>query len=223
VRRIQPRRLLVAEVADRAGRLIGARKLVWTLTASFAIMPLPFFGPATAEGLRLGVEYEFEKDRRSGIRNHEISLEPGWEFPKSSPIDLIELLIERNRDARADADGFRSRETKVFLRLRHTGELTRSSSYYVQGGAGRSFNNEKNFWYAYIEPGLTFELSERWEWMFGVRVGDSIDGTYGERVLKYIIGPSFAIDKRNEIEMRYFRARRDEDAWSVSIGYTHRF
>jgi hypothetical protein len=186
-------------------------------------MAVPSFDSAAAEGPRLGVEYDFEKDRRTGIRNHEVSLQPGWQFPASSPIDLIELLIERNRDARADDEGFRSRETKLFLRLRHTGELTRSAGYYVQGGAGRSFNNERNFWYAYVEPGLTFELSERWEWMFGIRVGDSIDGTRGERVLKYITGPSFAIDKRNEIELRYLRARRDEDAWSVSLGYTHRF
>jgi hypothetical protein len=189
----------------------------------FALIALLAFSSAMAEGFRLGIEYEFEKDRRTGIRNHEVSLEPGWQFPKSSPIDLVELLIERNRDARADDEGFRARETKLFLRLRHTSELTRNSGYYVQGGVGRSFNNEKNFWYAYIEPGLTYELSERWEWMFGVRFGDAVDGTRGERVLKYITGPSFALDKHNEIELRYFRARRDEDAWSVSIGYTHRF
>ena len=59
--------------------------------------------------------------------------------------------------------------------------------------------------------------------MFGVRFGDAIDGTGGERVLKYITGPSFALDKHNEIELRYVRATRDEDAWSVSIGYTYRF
>jgi hypothetical protein len=188
-----------------------------------AAIVLPFMGSAHAEGFRLGVEYEFEKDRRSGIRTHEVSLEAGWQFPKSSPIDLIELLIERNRDARTNDEGFRARETKLFLRLRHQGELTRSAGYYLRGGAGRSFNNETNFWYAYIEPGLKVELNERWEWMFGVRFGDAIDGTRGERVLKYITGPSFELDKHNEVELRYFRATRDEDAWAVSIGYTHRF
>jgi hypothetical protein len=203
--------------------VIDAAEFVRSFVKWFAVIALPVFGSASAEGFRLGIEYELEKDRRTGIRNHEVSLEPGWQFPKSSPIDLIELLIERNRDARADDEGFRARETKLFLRLRHMGELTPNSSYYVQGGAGRSFNNEKNFWYAYIEPGLTYELTERWEWMLGVRVGDAIDGTRGERALKYITGPSFALDKHNEIELRYFRAKRDEDAWSVSIGYTYRF
>jgi hypothetical protein len=177
---------------------------------------------AHGEGFRLGVEYELEKDRGTGIRKHEVALQPGWEF-ENGPIDLVELLIERNRDARANDEGFRARETKLFLRLRHEGELAGRAGYYLQGGAGRSFNNEQNFWYAYIEPGLTFELGPRLEWMFGVRVGDAIDGTRGERVLKYITGPSFALDKHNEIELQYQRARRDENAWSLSIGYVHRF
>ena len=177
---------------------------------------------ANAEGFRLGIEYELEKDRATGIRKHEVSLQPGWEF-QNGPIDLVELLIERGRDARADEEGFRARETKLFLRLRHEGELASAMSYYLQGGAGRSFNNEKNFWYAYVEPGLTLELGPRLQWMFGVRVGDAIDGANGQRILKYITGPSFTLDKRHEIELQYQRARRDEDAWSVSIGYVHRF
>ena len=33
---------------------------------------------AHAQGPRLGLEFEVEKDRRSGIRNHAVTLEPGW-------------------------------------------------------------------------------------------------------------------------------------------------
>jgi hypothetical protein len=178
---------------------------------------------AHAQGPRLGLEYELEKDRRSGIRNHAATVEPGWEFAKGSPLDVVELLIDRNQDARADDEGFRARETKLFLRLRHKGSLTENSSYYLRGGFGRSFNNERNFNYAYVEPGLKYEFDDRWEWTLGARFGDAIDGTAGERIRKLITGPSYSFDKQNEIELRYIRARGDEDAWAVSVGYVRRF
>jgi len=184
---------------------------------------LAFLSCAYAEGPRLGFEYELEKDRRTGIRNHAATLQPGWEFAKGGPLNLIELLIDYNEDARAKDEGQRARETKLFLRLRHRGTLTENSTYYIRGGLGRSFNNERNFSYAYIEPGLKYELSERWEWTFGVRFGDAIDGTSGERIRKYITGPSYAFDKRNEVEFRYIRALADEDAWALAVGFIHRF
>jgi hypothetical protein len=34
--------------------------------------------------------------------------------------------------------------------------------------------NERDFDYDYIEPGVDYELNERWEWTLGVRFGDSI-------------------------------------------------
>jgi hypothetical protein len=180
-------------------------------------------GYAQAEGPRLALEYELEKDRKNGIRSHAFSAKPGWEFARGSPISLVELLIERSQDAEHDESGFRQRETKLFLRVRHTGTFTHNLSYYVRGGIGRSFNNERDFAYANIEPGLKFELSDRWEWSLAVRFIDAIDGTDGQRVRKYITGPSFVIDKYKELELRYARGTGDKDLSSWSIGYVQRF
>ena len=180
-------------------------------------------GVAHAEGARVGFEYEAEKDRKTGVMNDAFTLKPGWELPRGSPLDLVELLIDRNRDRRADSEGVRERETKLFVRLRHSGNLTGNLAYYIRGGIGRSMNNQDDFTYVYIEPGLKYEISPRWEWTAGLREGNSIDGTEGERFGKFITGPSFSFDKNNEVELRYVRAFRDKDARAWQIGYTHRF
>ncbi len=187
---------------------------------------LPLLGYAAwgcAEGPRFGLEYESERDRRAAVHNHGITLKPGWQFDKDRLINVAEVLIDRNEDASADADGIRARETKVFLRLRHNRKLDDKTGYYLRGGIGRSFNNQRDFTYAYLEPGLTREFGERGAWVFGWREIDAIDGTAGERVRKYISGPSINLDRNNEIELRYVRATRDKDAWSWTIGYTRRF
>jgi hypothetical protein len=180
-------------------------------------------GASQADGARIGLEYESEKDRKTGRMNDAFTLKPGWEFPKDGLINLVELLIDRNRDRDADSDGIRAKETKLFLRIRHSGSITDRLAYYVRGGVGRSFNNEHDFSYAYIEPGLKYEISPRWEWTAALREGNSIDGTEGERFGKFITGPSFSFDKNNEVELRYVRAFRDKDARAWQIGYTHRF
>jgi hypothetical protein len=152
-----------------------------------------------------------------------VTAKPGWEFSKDSAINLVELLIERSEDAERDSEGAREKETKLFLRLRHARNFTEKASYYIRGGIGRNFNNERDFTYANIEPGLKYELSDRWEWTLGVRFIDAIDGTDGQRVRKYITGPSYAFDKANEVELRYARGTGDKDFTSWSLGFTHRF
>lgn len=178
---------------------------------------------ANAAGPRIGLEYEREKDRRSGMTSNAFTVETGWEFEKDSLINLVELSVERSRDAEADSTGFRERETKVFLRLRHNRMLNDLVGYYLRGGVGRSFNNERDFSYAYIEPGLKFEFNDRWEWTVGLRQIDSIDGTSGQRVRKFITGPSFNLDKNNEFELRYVKGHGDKDVRSWQVGYTYRF
>jgi hypothetical protein len=180
-------------------------------------------GAAQAEGLRIGLEYEFEKDKKTGMRSDAFALEPGWEFPKGSLINLVELLIDRSRDRNADSDGFREKETKLFVRIRHSRSLTDNLAYYVRGGIGRSLSNEDDFTYAYMEAGLQYEIGPRWEWTAGLREINAIDGTAGERVGKFITGPSFSFDKNNEVELRYVRAFRDKDTRAWQIGYTHSF
>ena len=176
-----------------------------------------------AAGAVIGLEYEREKDKRSGVSSNAVTVETGWEFENDNIINRIELSVERSRDAEADTEGFRERETKVFLRLRHNRMLNDRIAYYVRGGVGRSFNNEHNFSYTYIEPGLKFALNGRWEWTAGLRAIKSIDGTSGQRVRKLITGPSYSLDKRNEIDLRYLRGRGDKDVTSWSLGYMHKF
>ena len=182
-----------------------------------------FYGVAYADGARIGFEYEREKDNKSGIKNDAFTVKPGWEFSKDRIINLVELSIERNRDAGTDSAGFRARETKVFVRLRHNRKLNDSVGYYVRGGVGRSFNNQRDFSYAYIEPGLKLEFNDRWEWTLALREIDSIDGMPGQRVRKFIAGPSYSLDKRNEIELRYVKSSGDKDVQSWSLGFVHKF
>jgi hypothetical protein len=189
----------------------------------FGLLLLFACGAVHATGARIGLEYEREKDKRSGMSSNAFTVEAGWEFEKDSLINLVELSVERSRDAEVDSEGFRERETQVFVRLRHNRMLNDSVGYYVRGGIGRSFNNERNFSYAYIEPGLKFEFNDRWEWTVGLREINSIDGTPRQRVRKLITGPSYSFDKRNEIELRYVNASRDKDTRSWSFGYTHKF
>jgi hypothetical protein len=192
-------------------------------TGHLSLLALFVCGSAQSEGWRLGIEYELEKDRRTGIRNHAVTAKPGWEFAKDSPVNLVELLIDRNEDATADDDGVRAKETKLFLRVRHNRNLTAHISYYIRGGVGRSFNNQRDFMYGYVEPGLKYELTERWEWTFAVRFINALDGMDGQRVRKYITGPSFALTPRDEVEFRYVRGSGDKDVWSWAVGYVRRF
>jgi hypothetical protein len=131
--------------------------------------------------------------------NDAVTLKPGWEFPKDNLINLVELLIDRNQDESDDSSGFRARETKLFLRLRHTRKFNESTGYYLRGGVGRSINNQQNFNYAYIEPGLKYEFNQRWEWTIAVRESNSIDGTNGQRVRKFITGPALASTKTTSL------------------------
>jgi len=181
------------------------------------------YGPVHAEGFLMGLEYESEKDTKTGITNRGLSVIPGWEFSKENLINRVEVLLEHNKDTSADSDGFTRKENKVFLRLRHDGEISDRVEYYVRGGVGRSFNDERNFNYAYVEPALVFKLSERWEWALAFRESNSIDGTAGEHVGKFITGANFDLDKNNEIELRYVQGSGDEKARSWLVEYVHRF
>jgi len=181
------------------------------------------YGAARADGARIGLEYESEKDNKTGMMNDAVTVKPGWEFSKDSLINLVEFLIDHNQDANADSSGLRARETKLFVRLRHNRNFNDSLAYYIRGGVGRSINNQKNFNYAYIEPGLKYAFNEKWEWTLAFREINSIDGTGGQHVRKYITGPSFSFDKNNEIEFRYIKGYGDKDLKSWQVGYTHKF
>ncbi len=188
---------------------------------SFAL--LFAYGAVHAEGFRMGMEYESEKDDKSGIWNHALTAIPGWDFPKENLINVVEFLYERNRGSAPESDGLIAKERKLFLRLRHDGELSERIGYYIRGGIGRSFNNDRDFNYAYVEPALVFKLDERWEWAFAYRDVNSIDGTPGQHVGLFRLGPNFDLTKNDEIEMRYVEGRGDKNVRSWVLEYVHRF
>ena len=78
-----------------------------------------FCGMAHAEGALVGLEFESEKDNKTGIVNNALTIAPGWEFSEGSLINRVELLIEGNRDNKADSEGLRAKENKFFVRFRH--------------------------------------------------------------------------------------------------------
>lgn len=180
-------------------------------------------GVAQAEGARIGLELESEKDNRSGIINHAVTLIPGWDFSEESPISRVELLLERNEDTIANSDGVTARENKFFVRVRHDGEFSDRLGYYVRGGIGRSNSNEQNFNFAYVEPGMEYKFGEHWAWTAAYREINSIDGTKGQHVGKIYIGPSFDMDKNNEFELRYVKGHGDKDVTSWVFEYVHKY
>jgi hypothetical protein len=180
-------------------------------------------GVAQAGGARIGLELESEKDNHSGFTNHAVTLIPGWEFSEESPISRVELLLEHNEDTKANSDGVTARENKFFIRVRHDGEFNERFGYYVRGGIGRSNNNERDYSFAYVEPGLEYKFGEHWAWTVAYREINSIDGTSGQHVGKVYIGPSFDMDKNNEFEWRYVRGHGDKDVTSWVFEYVHKY
>ena len=182
-----------------------------------------FAATAHAEGPRIALQIEREKNRESGVVSRGAGVEAGWQFASGSLIDRIELLIDRSIDRRADAGGEREHESSVFLRIRHSGKATESLTYYLLGGVGHNSGSEQSFNYAYVEPGLKYELGKRWEWTLGFREIDAIDGTAGEHVHKLITGPSYSIDSHHEVELRYARTTGDKRLRAWSVQYTYKF
>lgn len=180
-------------------------------------------GVARAEGPLVGLEFESEKDNRSGITNHAVDIVPGWEFSENSLISRVELLVEKNQDTRADADGVLAKENKLFVRIRHDGDFTDTLGYYIRGGVGRSFNNQRNFNFAYIEPGIEYKFTQKWAWLVAFRDTNSIDSVRGRHVRQFRTGPSVDLDKNNELEFLYAKGNGDADLTSWVFEYVHRF
>lgn len=176
---------------------------------------------ATAEAAtpRFGLELETEKDRETHVINNAVTFIPGWELDNKL-LTRVELLLEANQDNQSEA-GVRATENKLFLRLRHDGELGDSFAYYVRGGIGRAFNISHNYNYGYIEPGVEYKFTEHWSWTAAYRASDAIDDTAGQRVGKTITGPSFDMDEHNEFELRHINGSGDKSLSSWMFEYVH--
>lgn len=180
-------------------------------------------GAARAAGPLLGFEFESEKNNDNGITNHSVQLIPGWAFSEKSLISRVELLITRDQDTSGDANGVRAKENRLFVRIRHDGDISDTLGYYLRGGIGRSFNNQRNFNFAYVEPGVEYKFMHRWTWTVAFRETNSIDSVGGQRVAQFRTGPSFDLDENNEFEIRYAKGNGDADLTSWAFEYTHKF
>ncbi|MEY4591990.1 MAG: hypothetical protein RIR18_885 [Pseudomonadota bacterium] len=180
-------------------------------------------GNAFAEGPRIGVEFESEKDNKSGLTNQALTVIPGWEFSEESLINRVELLLERNQDTSADSRGVTAKENKLFLRFRHDGDISESFGYYIRGGFGRAYNDTRSFNYAYVEPGVEYKITHQWAWTVAYREINSIDGLTGEHVGKFITGPSFDLDAHNEFELRYVKGEGDRSVKALVFEYVHKY
>ncbi len=180
-------------------------------------------GPARAAGPLVGLEFEAEKNNDNGITNHAVEMVAGWEFPEKSFINRVELLIQRNQDARADADGLRAKENKLFVRIRHDGRLTDALDYYILVGIGRSFNNEGSFNYAYAEPGIEYKLRQNLAWTMAIREINSIDSASGRHITQLRTGPGVVYGKGNELQFLYVKANGDANLSAWVLEYIHKF
>ena len=180
-------------------------------------------GLSRAAGPLLGLEFESEKNNNNGMINHAVDVVPGWEFPEQNIINRIELLLERNQDTRPGADGVVGKEKKLFLRIRHEGDFSDTLGYYIRGGVGRTFNNERDVNFAYIEPGIEYKFTSLWSGTLAVRDTNSIDGTAGQHVRQFRAGPSFSFDKNNELEFLYVKGSGDANMTSWVLEYVHKF
>ena len=178
---------------------------------------------AYAEGARIGVEFESERDNRTGMVNNALTLAPGWQFAANNFISRVELLVEHNEDNKADSAGVRAHENKLFVRLRHSGDFTENIGYYIRGGLGRKFNSEGGGNYGYVEPGVKYKFGREWEGVVAIREVNAIDGARGQHVRKFIIGPNFNFDRYNELEFRYVKGSQDKDLRAWVIEYVHKY
>jgi len=180
-------------------------------------------GVARAAGPLLGLELESEKNNKSGISNFAVEIAPGWKFAEGNLISRVELLIQKNRDDRAEDGGLVAKENKIFLRIRHDGDISESLEYYIRGGVGRSFNNERDFNYAYIEPGIEYKLPKNWAWILAIRETNAIDSKTGKHITQVRTGPSYEFGENNELELVYAKGHGDADLSSWVLEYVHTF
>lgn len=189
----------------------------------FGLSAIIFSGCVMADGPRVGVEFETENDNRSGVKNQALTVIPGWDFASENLINRVELLIERNRDLTADATGVYPKENKLFLRLRHNGNLSQDFGYYIRGGIGRAFNSEADYNFYYIEPAVKYKQNPKLSWVMAYRDIHALDKTTGKNVGKALFGPSYDFDKNNGVELRYVKGSGDKDVTAWIFEYVHKF
>tara|TARA_B100000902_G_scaffold91805_1_gene95275 strand:- start:1504 stop:2097 length:594 start_codon:yes stop_codon:yes gene_type:complete len=96
-------------------------------------------------------------------------------------------------------------------------------SLYTRGGAGFKMTRNKSHEYWHIEPGLKYNLSNKWSIKGGVRFRDSFDSIYEQTDVTYKAGVSYKLDKNNSIGVGSKFKRGDSQYNAIGVSYKVNF
>lgn len=154
---------------------------------------------------RIAIEFEHEEAPDHSEIANSVTLIPGIRWNKGF-INQIELLVQAEREKEKE-DGVWHRESsrKVAIRIRKDFPLTDNLRATARALLGRALTEANDYTYVYFEPALKYKL-RYFDFTVGVRAVRAIDGSDGHDSNKIRLGPSFDINKNNEIEFRWVRS-----------------
>jgi len=97
-------------------------------------------------------------------------------------------------------------------------------SLYARVAFGEKFNNGSNFGYYSVEPGVTYNFTDKLSGKVGYRFRNgfcsngNLDTTHTTRA-----GVSYAVTKQDSVGVRYDQVRGDSFSHSVNFAYTRSF
>lgn len=192
-------------------------KKIYALFVALAVSASIAHADSTLFGGQPRMTFEYEQEKNTAeygnTPNTAVSVFPGIQWKETDPnrplgfITRAEFMIEGNQDHMkwgTQTVGGNTTETKYGIRLRTDGSFDKTWGYFVRGLVGQSFNNERNFSYWYLEPGLKTKLNDTWSWTTSYRVVRAIDRSAKDADRnKLRIGPNVDFDKNNGMEFRY--------------------
>lgn len=175
---------------------------------------------------RMGVEFEYEESPNGNEQAVAVTLIPGVQW-KEGWINRAEILVEDERNRTKEAgDTHYGNAQKYGIRLRKNFQLSQSVEGHVRGLVGRAVTENDQYYYAYVEPALTYKFTQV-EWTASYRFVRAIDGTDGHDTNKLRIGPSFDLDDHQELEFRWARAwnahNHTHESDALIVEYVYKF
>lgn len=160
---------------------------------------------------RIAIEFEHEEAPDHSEIANSVTLIPGIRW-NNGFINQVELLVQAEREKEKE-NGVWHKESgrKVAIRFRKDFQFTDNLRATARVLLGRALNESDDYTYAYFEPALKYKF-RYFDFTVGVRTVRAIDGSDGHDSNKVRLGPSFEINKHNEIEFRWVRS------WEANSG-----
>jgi hypothetical protein len=173
---------------------------------------------------RIAIEFEHEEAPDHSEIANSVTLIPGIRW-NNGFINQVELLVQAERE-REKEDGVWHRESgrKIAIRFRKDFQLTDNLKATTRALFGRALNEGDDYTYAYFEPAFKYKF-RYFDFTVGLRAVRAIDGSDGHDSNKVRLGPSFDINKYNEIEFRWVRSweahsgKHESDAYIMEYIY----